>query len=87
VDEDKTVELVTNLDRAAIEAKLREIVAEAQRRKLDDITTLIGNFAGMSQDELRRRVALCIQALARSAEHRALFAQLELVELNLPNLG
>ena len=87
MDQDKTVELVTNLDRAAIEAKLREIVAEAQKRKLDDITTLIGHYAGMSQDDLRKRVALCIQALSQSPEHRALFAQLELVELNLPNLG
>jgi hypothetical protein len=87
VDQDKTVELVTNLDRAAIEAKLREIVAEAQKRQLDDIVTLIGNFAGMSQDDLRKRVALCIRALYQSSEHKALFAQLELVELNLPNLG
>ena len=30
MDQDKTVELVTNLDRAAIEEKLRQIVAAAK---------------------------------------------------------
>jgi hypothetical protein len=86
VDQDKTVELVTNLDRAAIEEKLGQIVAEAKSRGLEDIPTLLGAYAGMSQDELRKRVALCLHALSGASEHKALFTQLELVELNLSNL-
>ena len=76
-----------NLDRSAIEERLNQIVAEAKARNLDDIPTLLGNFVGMSQDELRKRVGLCLQSLSESPEHKALFTQLELVELNLPNLG
>ena len=76
-----------NLDRSAIEERLKQIVAEAKARNLDDIPTLLGNFVGMSQDELRKRVGLCLQSLSESPEHKALFTQLELVELNLPNLG
>ena len=87
VDQDKTVELVTNLDRAAIEEKLGQIVAEAKARNLEDIPTLLGAYVGMSQGELRKRVSLCLHALSGSAEHKALFTQLELVELNLSNLG
>jgi len=76
-----------NLDRSAIEERLKQIAAEAKARNLDDIPTLLGNFVGMSQDELRKRVTLCLQSLSESPEHKALFIQLELVELNLPNLG
>lgn len=76
-----------NLDRSAIEERLNQIVAEAKARNLDDIPTLLGNFVGMSQEELRKRVGLCLQSLSESPEHKALFTQLELVELNLPNLG
>ncbi len=87
MDQDKTVELVTNLDRPAIEEKLRQIVAEAKARQLDDIPTLLGDFAGMSRGELSKRVTLCLQALYGDSDHKALFTQLELVELNLPNLS
>jgi hypothetical protein len=87
VDQDKTVELVTNLDRAAIEEKLRQIVAEAKAHHLEDITRLLGDFVGAGQGDLQKRVTLCLRSLAESREHQALFTQLELVELNLPNLG
>lgn len=87
MDQDKTVELVINLDRPAIEEKLRQIVAEAKARKLDDIVALLGDFVGMSQADLGKRVTLCLQVLSRASDHKALFTQLELVELNLPNLS
>lgn len=87
MDQDKTVELVTNLDRVAVEEKLGQIVADAKARGLEDIPTLLGAYAGMSQGDLRKRVTLCLHALSGSPEHKALFAQLELVELNLSNLG
>ena len=87
MDQDKTVELVTNLNRAAIEEKLGQIVAAAKAQSLEDIVTLLGTYAGMSQHDLRKRVGLCLHALSGSPEHKALFTQLELVELNLHNLG
>lgn len=85
-NDDKTVELITNLDRAAVEGILKQVAAEAKAKGLDDIITLLGDFVGMSQQDLKKRVALCLESLSASPEHRALFAQLELVELNLPNL-
>jgi len=87
MDQDKTVELVTNLDRAAIEEKLGQIVAAAKAQNLEDVVTLLGAYAGMSQEDLRKRVGLCLHALSGSPEHKGLFTQLELVELNLHNLG
>ena len=87
MDQDKTVELVTNLDRAAVEDKLRQVVAEAKARGLSDIVKQLGEFAGIGRDDLQKRITPCLKALAQSPEHRALFMQLELVELNLPNLG
>ena len=85
-NDDKTVELVTNLDRAAVEKILQRVAVEAKAQGLDDLITLLGGFVGMSQVELRKRVALCLESLSSSPEHRVLFSQLELVELNLPQL-
>jgi hypothetical protein len=86
MDNDKTVELITNLDRTAVEKILHQVAAEAKARGLDDIIMLLGDFVGMSAADLNKRVALCLESLSASPEHRALFSQLELVELNLPNL-
>ena len=55
MDQDKTVELVTNLDRAAVEDKLRQIVAEAKARGLDHVVTQLDNFAGAGKDDLQKR--------------------------------
>jgi hypothetical protein len=86
MSEDKTIELITNLDRPAVEAILQQVAVEAKARELDDIIMLLGEFVGMSEPELKKRVALCLESLSASPEHRTLFSQLELVELNLPNL-
>jgi hypothetical protein len=85
-NDEKTVELITNLDRAAVEGKLKQVAAEAKAKGLDDIVTLLGDFVGMSQQDLRKRVALCLESLSASPQHRALFSQLEVVELNIKNL-
>jgi hypothetical protein len=85
-NDEKTVELITNLDRAGVEGILNQVAAAAKTKGLDDIVTLLGNFVGMSQQDLRKRIALCLESLSGSPEHRALFAQLEVVELNLKNL-
>ena len=85
-NDDKTVELITNLDRASVEGILQQVVIEAKARGLDDIVTLLGDFVGMSRADMQKRIALCLESLSDSPEHRALFSQLELVELNLPNL-
>ena len=85
-NDDKTLELITNLDRTAVEGILTQVAAEAKAKGLDDVITLLGEYVGMSQQDLKKRVALCLESLSGSPEHRVLFSQLELVELNLHNL-
>jgi hypothetical protein len=83
---DKTFELVTNLDRAGIEARLEEVRQTAESMLIADLVQPLTGTAGKSREELTARVRAAMQA-ARDAGEQRLLTQLELVELNLPNLG
>ena len=83
---DKTLKLVTNLDRGAIEAKLAEVRTAAQAANLPELGTLFSGIEGMPRAQMETRVKNAIRWLLGKAEHQGLLAQLELVELNLPNL-
>lgn len=83
---DKTFELVTNLDRAAIEARLEEVRQTAESMLIADLAQPLTGIAGKSREELTARVRAAMEA-ARDAGQQQLLTQLELVELNLPNLG
>ena len=82
---DKTFELVTNLDRAAIEARLAEVREAAESMLLADLAQQLTGVAGKSREELAARVSAAM-VCARDAGQKQLLAQLEMVELNLPNL-
>ena len=82
----KTLKLVTNLDRAAVEAKLAEVRGAAQAAGLAELAAALQGVEGMSRAELETRVRGALKGLADKPQHGDLFAQLELVELNLPNL-
>src|SRR3954470_11573079 len=60
-NDDKTVELITNLDRASVEGILQQVVIEAKARGLEDIVTLLGDFVGMSRADMQKRIALCLE--------------------------
>jgi hypothetical protein len=83
---DKTFELVTNLDRAGIEARLEEVRQTAESMLIADLAQPLTGIAGKSREELTARVRTAMEA-ARDAGQQQLLAQLEMVELNLPNLG
>jgi hypothetical protein len=83
---DKTLKLVTNLDRGAVEAKLAEIRAAAQAANLGELAGLFTGIEGMPRAQMEQRVRNALKWLADKPQHQALGAQLELVELNLPNL-
>lgn len=85
-EHDKTLKLVTNLDRGAIEGKLAELHKAAQSNNLGDLATMFSGIEGMPRAEMEQRVRSALKWLADKPQHRNLFAQLELVELNLPNL-
>lgn len=83
---ESTLKIVRNLDRPAIELKLREAKAVAEKHELSDIAALLGGIAGKSRDEMARVVNQCLGMFTDMPEYGKLKAELELVLLNLPNL-
>jgi len=85
-DTEKTVRMVINLDRAAIEKKLAEVRAAAQAKNLPELASMFAGIEGMPQAQIAQRVSNALKWVAGKTEYRAIGALLELVELNLPNL-
>jgi hypothetical protein len=83
---DKTLKLVTNLDRAGIESRLAEIRAAAQAAGFADLAQMFADAEGAPRAQLEQSVRSALKWLADKPAHLALAAQLELVEINLPNL-
>ncbi len=85
MDLDKTFEFATNLNRAAIEARLEEVRAAADGLLLADVAQPLTGIAGASRAEMETRIKAALEALEGSGQKR-LIALLELAEINLPNL-
>ena len=85
-DSEKTMKLVTNLDRAAIEAKLAEVRAAAQGASLKELADMFNGIEGMPRAQIEQKVRNAIKWLADKPQHNRIASQLELVGLNLPNL-
>ena len=85
-EHDKTLKLVTNLDRGAIEARLAEMRGKAQASNLPDLASMFVGIEGMPRAQIESRVRNALKWLADKPEHKGIGALLELVELNLPNL-
>ncbi len=85
-DADKTVRMVTNLDRKAIEGKLAGVRQAAQAANLGDLAAMFKGVEGLPGAEIAARVQKGLKWLADKPQHQRLFADLELVELNLKNL-
>jgi hypothetical protein len=83
---DKTLKLVTNLDRTAIEARLADVRKAAQAAGLGDVVAALGGIEGLPRAQVEERLKSALKSLATKPEHKGLSAQLELVEINTPNL-
>ena len=83
---EKTLKLVTNLDRSGIEARLAETRKAAQAAQLGEVAALLEGIEGQPRAQMEERVKKAMKAVMGRAEHKAIMAQLEMVELNLPNL-
>jgi len=83
---DKTLKLVTNLDRAGIESRLAEIRGVALSAGLAELAQMFADAPGAPRAQLEQKVRGALRWLADKSDHKALAAQLELVEINLPNL-
>jgi hypothetical protein len=84
--DDKTMRMVTNLDRKAIEGKLAEARTAAQSSNLAELASMFAGVEGMPKGQIETRVANALKWLADKPQHQKITATLELVELNLKNL-
>ncbi len=85
-DSEKTMKLVTNLDRHAIEAKLAEVRAAAQGASLKELADMFTGIDGMPRTQIESKVKNALRWLADKPQHNRITSQLELVGLNLKNL-
>ena len=84
--DDKTVRMVTNLDRTAVEGKLVEVRKAAQSANLAELATMFTGVEGMPKAQIEQRVKNALKWLADKPQHNRMVTDLELVELNLKNL-
>jgi hypothetical protein len=84
--DEKTMRMVTNLDRKAIEGKLAEARSAAQSSNLAELASMFAGVEGMPKAQMETRVANALKWLADKPQHQKIAATLELVELNLKNL-
>lgn len=85
-DEEKTLKLVTNLDRKAIEAKLAQVRLDAQSANLKELAEMFNGVEGMPRAQIEQKVMNALKWLADKPQLNRIASQLELVSLNLPNL-
>ena len=81
-----TMKLVTNLDRAAIEAKLREVGGDAAAAGLTELAKMFIGVEGMPKAQIEQRVNNAVRWLADKPQHMKMSAMLDLVGMNLKNL-
>jgi hypothetical protein len=86
MSDDKTVRMVTNLDRKAIEGKLADVRKAAQSSNLNELATMFAGVEGMPKAQIESRVKNALKWLADKPQHQRMATDLELVELNLKNL-
>jgi hypothetical protein len=84
--DDKTIRMVTNLDRKAIEAKLADVRNAAQSARLPELASMFTGVEGMPRAQIESRVHNALRWLADKPQHMRIQADLELVEINLKNL-
>ena len=84
--DDKTVRMVTNLDRKAVEGKLVEVRSAAQSANLAELASMFQGVEGMPKAQIEQRVRNAVKWLADKPQHARISADLELVEMNLKNL-
>ena len=83
---EKTLKLVTNLDRGAIEQRLAAVRNAAQSSNLGELAAMFNGIEGMPRAQIESKVQSALKWLRDKPDHKGLAAQLELVEINLPNL-
>jgi hypothetical protein len=86
MSDDKTVRMVTNLDRKAIEGKLADVRKAAQAANLTELASMFSAVEGLPKAQIEKSVKNALLWLADKPQHQRITIDLELVELNLKNL-
>jgi hypothetical protein len=84
--ENETLRWPTNLDRAAIVARLVEVRSAAAAAGLDEIAARFADVEALSSPELGARVIAALTWIQEKPEHPAITAQLAMIAMNLKNL-
>jgi hypothetical protein len=85
-EHDRTMQIVTNLDRAGVEKKLAQARQIAEAFSLDDAKNALTNTEGKSAAELQDMINRAVSGIIGKPEYGRLQDLLELVELNLQNI-
>ena len=86
MSEDETLRFPTNLDHAAIVARLVKVRAAAQAAGLPEFAARFEAVEQMAKGQIGAAVIGALGWLQETAEHRALARELEMVAMNLKNL-
>jgi hypothetical protein len=86
MSENETLRWPTNLDRQAIEQRLRSVRELATRNNASHIVALFEGLERMSSAQLGSTVIAALTAVQEKPEHAAIASALEMVALNLKNL-
>ena len=86
MESEETLRWPTNLDRAAIEQRLAQARATAEKNGWNELVPLLGGLEGKPAAEIAKKVMAALDWLQTQPEHRAFALQLQMVALNLKNL-
>ena len=86
MNEDSTMQFFTNLDRPAIEAKLRVVAAAAATGGFVEVAAALAQTEGKSREELDASIKQALNLLADAPGGKMLAATLEMLQVNLPNI-
>jgi hypothetical protein len=86
MESEETLRWPTNLDRSAIEQRLGQARATAEKQGWKELVTLLSGVEGKPAVEIAKRVMAALDWLQTQPEQRAFALQLQMVALNLKNL-
>ena len=86
MESEETLRWPTNLDRAAIEQRLIQARATAEKQGWKEVAALLAGVESKSAAEIAKSVMASLEWLQRQPELRAFTLQLQMVALNLKNL-
>jgi len=86
MESEETLRWPTNLNRPAIEQRLAQARATAEKNGWADLVPLLSDLEGKPAAEIAKKVMAALDWLQTRPEQRAFTLQLQMVALNLKNL-